>query len=607
MALISAMTELCGQNDEIRGAPQMKQLISLLASDETGGALDETGQDLVATSLKATEDAALLDAFVRSEAALKRLVKWLEASMSGERADQTRVLLSLFAHLPMTVEALMASKAGHVVNNARKVENEAVKKAAVELVKAWKAMSSGKPAAPKPPPVAKRPAAPAPAPDAKRVRPEAAEDEDFGLDSALSGAGAPRKASLKPDHLRARRPVQQLPSTLPSRSRPPPAPAPDAAAPRAEPAAPPPRPAAAPVAAPPAAAPAPPPPQPAAEPPASSVVARKPPSSKRVSWRGTEELVETREYIVEAKKAATTSWGDLLQAERERERLAMQQRLSADNDPWAIGGGDDEPAEAAPQTQTSAPAPSSAPPPRASASAPAEPPAAAAAAAAPASQPEPVPALVAWRTPPMLEDTFWPKAKGDDSSERDAQAARRKSRPEVSFRRMQDVVGMPAEPPPESAPPHEPVEIPFEKAATPDPPPAAAPAPLLTPAPHPPAGVGGGAPGGVGGVNIVGAGAQAMLLQQQQQLQQQRQQQQAAAAMQPFGGVGFGMMSGPQNGFGGGGGGGGRGGGGGGGGGLTERLMGSFMQQQQASAPVLAPCAHAMRDVLSRHVSRLAA
>ena len=83
--------------------------------------------------------------------------------------------------------------------------------------------------------------------------------------------------------------------------------------------------------------------------------------------------------------------------------------------------------------------------------------------------------------------------------------------------------------------------------------------------------------------------------------------QQAAAAMQPFGGVGFGMMSGPQNGFGGGGGGGGRGGGGGGGGGLTERLMGSFMQQQQASAPVLAPCAHAMRDVLSRHVSRLAA
>ena len=47
-------------------------------------------------------------------AALKRLVKWLEASMSGERADQTRVLLSLFAHLPMTVEALMASQAGHV-------------------------------------------------------------------------------------------------------------------------------------------------------------------------------------------------------------------------------------------------------------------------------------------------------------------------------------------------------------------------------------------------------------------------------------------------------------------------------------------------------------
>ena len=64
MALISAMTELCGQNDEIRGAPQMKQLISLLASDETGGALDETGQDLVATSLKATEDAALLDALL---------------------------------------------------------------------------------------------------------------------------------------------------------------------------------------------------------------------------------------------------------------------------------------------------------------------------------------------------------------------------------------------------------------------------------------------------------------------------------------------------------------------------------------------------------------
>merc|ERR1719310_1927649 len=53
------------------------------------------------------------------------------------------------------------------------------------------------------------------------LRPTASLEDDSSLDSALSAQGAPRKASLKPDHMRSRRPVQPLDSTtMPPRARP---------------------------------------------------------------------------------------------------------------------------------------------------------------------------------------------------------------------------------------------------------------------------------------------------------------------------------------------------------------------------------------------------
>ena len=128
-------------------------------------------------------------------------------------ASTTLELLALLAHLPITVKAMQASGIGKTINKLRKAEDEKVQGAAGELLKKWKGLLSAAPADGAG--AAKRKAGDgdADAATAKRAKPADAPTmlaDDSSLDLALS-AQAPRKASLlKPDHMKPRRPSQQV-------------------------------------------------------------------------------------------------------------------------------------------------------------------------------------------------------------------------------------------------------------------------------------------------------------------------------------------------------------------------------------------------------------
>ena len=679
--------ELLGLDDSVKGIFEMRKLIELLDSDSVGGDLDASSRDCTIHALMSTSDDSLLEEFAASTA-VGRLEKWLAASHAAATHDETQKLLTLLGHLPISVKALMSSGVGKTVNKTRKSEDVAVQTAAVDLLRAWKALADQKPGSAKAAAVAKRPAtAVAGEGEAKRAKAAVtvSNDEDMGMDAALSGGL--RKSSIKPDGLRAkRRPVQQLePSAVhprraayasdaptglqvdvPTRGPSPTPPSPTVTTPTS----------ASPHTALPVAA--------------SAPAARRPVSSKRVSWRSAEELVEMREYLVEDNGGAASSWTDLLQAERERDRMAMQSRLGDASDPWAIGISEAVPAPApaheAQPPAAAAPEPKLKPyvapklepyvapklepyvapklepyvapklepyvapklepyvapklepyvapklepyvapalePYEAPALEPYEAPALQPYQAPSVAQAPPRPAkpqvepTIAWRTPDVLDDRYWPVIKGDESTEREVQRQRRLTRPEVCFRRIVDLKGEPAPPPPEPASGVPPVEIPLDRpvetpvapVAPPQPPQPPPPPPRPPPPPQqqqqrqpaPAAAAPAvdarhhdsrhhGAPGMDG---MGGGGAPSNLFQQQQMMMMQRLGGGMGGCMSGgpgpsmAGGYGGGMGGGGMGGaFHGGGGGmacGGMGGGGGGGGGLTEKLMMKMQQQQSAN------------------------
>ena len=187
----------------------MTKLIQLL---EAPGAKDSSSQQLVVASLRATTDPALLESFTNSTA-LKEVNEWCTRAVTPATASTTLELLALLAHLPITVKAMQASGIGKTINKLRKAEDEKVQGAAGELLKKWKGLLSAAPADGAG--AAKRKAgdADADAATAKRAKPADAPTmlaDDSSLDLALS-AQAPRKASLlKPDHMKPRRPSQQV-------------------------------------------------------------------------------------------------------------------------------------------------------------------------------------------------------------------------------------------------------------------------------------------------------------------------------------------------------------------------------------------------------------
>ena len=206
---IDEFAALTAPDDSVVDAAAMTKLIQLL---EAPGAKDSSSQQLVVASLRATTDPALLESFTNSTA-LKEVNEWCTRAVTPATASTTLELLALLAHLPITVKAMQASGIGKTINKLRKAEDEKVQGAAGELLKKWKGLLSAAPADGAG--AAKRKAGDgdADAATAKRAKPADAPTmlaDDSSLDLALS-AQAPRKASLlKPDHMKPRRPSQQV-------------------------------------------------------------------------------------------------------------------------------------------------------------------------------------------------------------------------------------------------------------------------------------------------------------------------------------------------------------------------------------------------------------
>lgn len=314
MDFFDSMAELTNQDDSVAGVEQMERLVALLGQ----GPLGRTEQELVSAALLATTDAAVLETFVRG--ALERLHEWLTTSVQEDpSSEHTKLLFKLLGRLPISVEVLQKSGVGKTMNRMRKSANGWVMNAATEILRSWKAVVSG-PSAPAEAP-SKRALPSAGEHDPKRARavPAAADafqEASSSLDSMLNAQSQARKSSLKPDHLKARRPVQKLNTSITSGRR--------AAVPSGELS-----PTASSVSAPlsvphlavplkaPASAPVPPPaatqaatptpampssaqqtpiPLPTATTPASSLSGR---AGRRISWAADDKLVEMREYVVE--------------------------------------------------------------------------------------------------------------------------------------------------------------------------------------------------------------------------------------------------------------------------------------------------------------------
>ena len=413
-------------DDSIPNADAMQTLIRLIG--ETSTPLGATEQELLRTTLMATAEKPLLESFSHSPALIK-VAEWLAASL---QQDVTLAWLALLGHMPMTIKALTDSGVGKVVNKLRKSAEKSEDKAIIAetkgLLERWKALTTAAIAAP-------AVAAPAVAAPAKRTRPEAVEvsakrpatsissmEDDSSLDSALSAA-VPRKASLKPDHMKPRRPIQPVVVVPPPRAAPtPPAPTPPASHPTIivppgggggdKPSSPVARVRAAAAAA--AAADA------AAA--AAASTATSPPATdgkparKRVAWLSDDKggvLCETKEYVVEAKEKPQSGnqveldlqarWARELQGEKAA--LQRHRNGSADLDvqqlPWGLGAG-----ETSPRGEGSR----------------------GAGFAGGGGGPQPT---LQWHTPPLLDQSLWPEAKGDLSTERDTQRQRRAMVPEA--------------------------------------------------------------------------------------------------------------------------------------------------------------------------------
>jgi len=436
---VDNIAKIMSADDSIPNADAMQTLIRLIS--ETSSPLGATEQELLRTSLMATGKRPLLESFSHSPALVK-VAEWLAQS---QQHDVTLSWLALLGHMPMTIKSLTDSGVGKVVNklrkSAEKSEDAAVIAETKGLLERWKALTSaevGGGAAKADAAPAKRARAEAAEGEAKRPKqPAASLEDDSSLDSALSAA-VPRKASLKPDHMKPRRPVQPL---VPSAAaRPPPTPAGCACggAPTSHPT----------IIVPPDGAsgfggggakqrsPV--------EAAATAAAALSPPPTyskrRRVAWLTDDKggvLCETKEYVVEQKDKAPQAQTAELEGrsdlqerwarELQGEKAAMQRRRDGSLDlgvhqlPWGMVA--TEPS-ARPDAQADRRG--------------------AGAGGAPPAGPQ---ETLQWRTPPLLDQSLWPEVKGDLSTERDAQRQRRAMVPEARYHSVQDMPATPHEPP----------------------------------------------------------------------------------------------------------------------------------------------------------------
>jgi len=444
MSLIDRLADLMASDDSIGGEPQMATLITLISDD----AVDTTpgADEVVVEALKATPK-PLLQLFSHS-AALAKLDEWLARASSKSEERKTLQLLEVLSKMPMSIESLQSSGVGKTVNKLRKDPSAPIKDAASQLVKDWKGVAA--------PPGSAPPAAAPAASSAKRPLPSdsggaagadkraklpaaaakgssALHDDDNSLDAALSAQAAPRKASIKPDNLKARRQVKPMSlkpistpqvagtvySSMSSFKQPSPTVGgPSRFAPNA--------PSAVSAAASSSAAervssidsvgsstPAP----KGAPVPLSSELsfdvpqATKRSSRRRVTWAAPAALVEERTYTVadKAPNGPAKDWKEQMHQELEAEKQAMlAQRVGANNSvdlSGGVGGG-----ARGMGVLGAAPAP-----------------------ARPSGPPRPQP-RIPWKTPALLDEKFWPSTKGDLSSERDTQRRRRSSAARVAAR-----------------------------------------------------------------------------------------------------------------------------------------------------------------------------
>uniref|UniRef100_A0A7S3AVJ2 Serine/threonine-protein phosphatase 1 regulatory subunit 10 n=1 Tax=Haptolina ericina TaxID=156174 RepID=A0A7S3AVJ2_9EUKA len=437
------LMHLMESDDSIADSSKMEQLINIIGGEAS---LNHTAQTLIVTALMATQEGDLLSRFAHS-VALDKVHSWLvDASKDSSQPERTTELLLLLGRLPMTVSSLQQSGIGKTVNKLRKSADVGVQKGAAELVVSWKAIASSAPSPTEPagaslsqaaaPSAAisvvttKRPlpaAAPVPEKRSKPAVEMSTEAADSSLDSALSAQALPRKASLKPDHLRPRRPVQPMSLSIPtpaSRSSKPPSPlkpTPESAKSNS----------------------------PSWSVPITDAGLPRAPT-KRVNWAPTGSLAEIREYVIEDKKRppASVDFRDQLAQDLEREKQTMmQQRQALLDDPiLQLLRPNLPPADVA---SSSAPT------------------VAAAAATTGGLQP-----TLPWREPPLLSETLWPAVKGDLSTEREAQ---RQRRARSLAREATGDVENPSEPPvgdsqptrPDSMTPLIPLERPSEPATDP--------------------------------------------------------------------------------------------------------------------------------------------
>eukprot|EP00308_Calcidiscus_leptoporus_P021367 CAMPEP_0119375204 /NCGR_PEP_ID=MMETSP1334-20130426/34310_1 /TAXON_ID=127549 /ORGANISM="Calcidiscus leptoporus, Strain RCC1130" /LENGTH=683 /DNA_ID=CAMNT_0007393443 /DNA_START=117 /DNA_END=2168 /DNA_ORIENTATION=- len=461
MDFTDAIAGLTNPDDSVVGADEMTRVIELVTSSS---ALGKTDQELLVSSLVATKARDLLDQFVDSDA-LAQLDKWLAQSLQAEQPAHTLLLLELLGHLPIRVQSLQASGVGKTVNKMRKSEHAGVQQASAKLLASWKEMVAKAPAGTDNAPSAhsaKRVASDGGENDPKRLRTTNAapvggthqSEDDGSLDSALSAQAQPRKASLKPDHIRARRPAQMLSTNIPSRrstlqssvelpspSLPSPPNGGAAAAPSSWSEMPPSR----------------------TSPPLPGFPAAMPttlkeghePLQRRVKWAVGDKLVEMREYIVDSKRSsAQVDFRNTYAADVERERSTWHLHRKAFEQPWvtplyACGAEGAAASSAAPATPAMLVLP----------------------ATADASTPPATPSIqptVEWVTPPLLDESLWPDTKGDLSTEREAQRQRRSRTIEVIFRSFAELAADPEEEPASTV--DDSVEIPvipFDKLAQP--------------------------------------------------------------------------------------------------------------------------------------------
>jgi len=383
----------------VSDSTKMDRLIETVSADAQ---LTPMAQTIILTELMSTTDSELLARFSHSNA-LEQVRKWLQDTMEDPVQPQlTLALLLLLGHLPMTVKSLQDSGVGKTVNKLRRSSDAAVQAGAADLRKKWMAIASAE----TPPPVvadppAKRPNEQKPvstaAPPVKKakashpVETSHVATEDSALDSALSAESTRRKASIKPDHLRPRRPVQPMsisvPPIAPIRAKATSAASPESISGAAAAA---------------TSAVASPRPFEAAAPPA--------PPPRRVQWAPAASLTQVREYLIEDhQKRAFSGFKDQLAFDVEREKQTMMQQrhsqrglLENSHAPAAepigmVGGADSVPQPTQP-----------------------------------------------WKTPPLLPESLWPVVKGDASTERETQRQRRSLVPRTNGLGMSETPAEPA-------------------------------------------------------------------------------------------------------------------------------------------------------------------